>query len=145
MFVTRFAPVLLLMLAACGEKPTEPAFKDEPRGYVEFYMPESAPGQASIGVDTQIFQIENGQRVFKGMTRKWKNLAASKRGLTVTTPPGVQAFVVVYENSEAPVKLNVIENGYHKVRIDMVGMTKQEVIGATSQMRFGLKAVEETP
>ncbi len=143
MFVTRFAPVLLLMLAACGEKPAEPAFKDEPKGYVEFYMLESAPGQASIGVDTQIFQIENGQRVFKGMTRKWKGLAESKRGLTVTSPPGEQDFVVVYENSEAPVKLYVSENGYHKVRIDMVGMTKHEVIGTTSQMRFGLKTSVE--
>lgn len=134
------ATVLVLGLSACGDKPQEETFSNMAKGYVEFYMPESSPGQESTGVDTQIFQIENGQRVFKGMTRKWKGLAEPKRGLTITVAPGEHDFVIVYDSAEAPVRLSVRENGYHKVRIEMAGLTHHEMVGATRQLRFGLRA-----
>lgn len=144
---------LIVGLAACTDKPQEAAMSEapkinepkvnEPRGYVEFAMPESAPGEASIGVDTQIYQIENGQRVFKGMTRKWKGLAEQKRGLTVVARPGEHDFVVVHEGAQATVKVAVKQNGYHRVRISMTGLSQQEMIGTTRQLRFGLQAVVE--
>lgn len=130
-------------LTACTDKPQETAFSEEPKGYVEFAMPESAPGEASIGVDTQVYQIENGQRVFKGMTRKWKGLAEQKRGLTIVATPGEHDFVIVYEGAEATAKVAVKQNGYHRVRISMTGMSQQEMIGTTRQLRFGLQAVVE--
>ena len=139
---------LIFGLTACTDKPQEAAFSEEPkinepRGYVEFAMPESAPGEASIGVDTQIYQIENGQRVFKGMTRKWKGLAEQKRGLTIVATPGEHDFVIVYEGAEAAAKVAVKQNGYHRVRISMTGMSQQEMIGTTRQLRFGLQAAVE--
>jgi hypothetical protein len=78
-----------------------------------------------------------------GMTRKWKGLAESKRGLTIAVPPGEQFFLVVHETAESPVTVNVVEGGYHKVRIDMTGVSHEQVIGATRQLRFGLKASVE--
>lgn len=140
--------VLVTGLSACGDKPQEGVFSnapklDEPRGYVEFYMPESRPGEASIGVDTQIYQIENGQRVFKGMTQKWKSLAEPKRGLTVTTTPGEHDFVIVHEGAKTTAKVAVKQNGYHRVRISMTGMSQQEMVGITRQLRFGLQASVE--
>ena len=130
---------LLAGLAACGDKP-EAAFSEEPRGYVEFYMPEPRLGEESIGIDTQVYRIENGKRVFLGMTRKWKNLAEPRRGLTISVPPGEQAFIVVYGGAEAPVTVKVEEGGYHRVRIEMTGVSYQQVIGTTRQLRFGLRA-----
>lgn len=139
------ATVLVAGLSACGDKPQAPTFHDQPKGYVEFYMPESRPGEESIGIDTQIYQIENGQRVFLGMTRKWSGLAVPKRGLTVTATPGEHDYVIVYDSAEATARVAVKEGGYHKVRIDMTGMTHQEMIGATRQLRFGLQASVEPP
>jgi hypothetical protein len=139
------AVFLMIWLAACGDKP-EAAFSEEPKGYVEFYMPAARPGEEDIGVDTQIYQIEHGQRVFKGMTRKWSGLSESKRGLTIAAAPGEQSFVIVYDSTEAPVKLQVEQGGYHKVRITMTGLSAEQMIGATRQLRFGLQAsVEPSP
>jgi hypothetical protein len=134
---------LLAGLAGCGDKSQEPAFSEAPRGYVEFYMPAAQPGEEDLGVDTQIYQIEHGQRVFKGMTRKWKGLSESRRGLTVASPPGEQDFVVVYDSIFAPVRVRVEAGGYRKVRIDMTGLSAEQVIGATRQLRFGLQATTE--
>jgi hypothetical protein len=135
--------ILLVGLTACGDKFEEAPFSEEPRGYVEFYMPAANPGEEDLGVDTQIYQIENGRRVFKGMTKKWKGLAESKRGLTVAAAPGEQSFVIVYDRTEVPVKLKIEKDGYRKVRIDMAGLTSEQMIGATRQYRFGLQATVE--
>lgn len=134
---------LLAGLAACNDQP-EVDFSEGPKGYVEFYMPETRMGEESIGVDTQVYRIENGRRVFLGMTRKWKGLAEPKRGLTVAAPPGEQSFLVVLDRAEAPVTVKIEEGGYHKVRIDMTGLSHEQVIGATRQLRFGLQATVES-
>ncbi len=133
---------LLAGLAACGNK-SEPAFSEEPKGYVEFYMTETRLGEESVGIDTQVYRIENGKRVFLGMTQKWKHLAEPRRGLTVSAPPGEQAFVVVYGGAEAPVTVKVEEGAYQRVRIEMTGLSSRQVIGATHQLSFGLKAAPE--
>jgi len=57
--------------------------------------------------------------------------------------PGEHDFVIVYEGAETTAKVAVKENGYHRVRINMTGMSQQEMIGATRQLRFGLQAVVE--
>jgi hypothetical protein len=138
--------ILLIGLAACGEKFEAAPFSEEPRGYVEFYMPAAMPGEEDLGVDTQIYQIENGQRVFKGMTLKWNGLSEPKRGLTVAAAPGEQSFLIVYDSTEVPVKLKVEQGGYHKVRIAMTGLSSEQIIGTTRQYRFGLEAtVEPSP
>lgn len=133
---------LLLGLAACGDKP-ESAYLEGPKAYVEFYMPEARLGDESVDVDTQVYRIENGQREFLGMTRKWKHLAQPRRGLTVAVPPGEQNFVVVHENAEASVAVKLEEGAYLRVRIEMTGLSAEQVIGATRQLRFGLKATPE--
>jgi hypothetical protein len=135
--------ILLAGLAACGDKFEEAPFSEEARGYVEFYMPAAMPGEEDLGVDTQIYQIENGQRVFKGMTKKWNGLAEPKRGLTVAAAPGERSFVIVYDRTEVPVKLRIEKDGYRKVRIDMTGLTSEQRIGVTRQYRFGLQATVE--
>jgi hypothetical protein len=133
---------LLAGLAACGDK-SEPAFSDDPKGYVEFYLPEPRLGDENVGIDLQVYRIENGKRVFLGMTQKWKNLAEPRRGLTIAAPPGEQGFVVVYGSAEAPVTVKVEEGGYHRVRIEMTGLSSQQVIGTMRQLSFGLKATPE--
>jgi hypothetical protein len=138
------AILLLSGLAACGDKP-ETAFSEGHRGFVEFYLPEPRLGEESLGIDTQVYRIVNGQREFLGMTQKWKNLAEPRRGLTVTVPPGNLSFVVVYGSAEAPVSLIVHEGTYHRVRIEMTGLSSQQVIGTTRQLSFGLKATAEPP
>ena len=135
--------VLLAGLAGCGDEFEEAPFSAAPRGYVEFYMPAARPGEEDIGVDTQIYQIENGQRVFKGMTIKWKGLAEPKRGLTVATMLGEQSFVIVYDKIEVPVKLRVEKGSYRKVRIDMTGLRADRMLGTSLQYRFGLQATVE--
>jgi hypothetical protein len=136
------AMFLLAGLAACGEKP-ETGFSNEPRGYVEFYLPEPKFGEESIGIDIQVYRIENGKRVFLGMTQKWKHLAEPRRGLTVPVPPSEQSFVVAYGSAEAPVTVKVEEGAYQRVRIEMTGLSSQQVIGTTQQLSFGLKATAE--
>lgn len=133
---------LLGGLAACGDKP-EANFSNEPRGYVEFYLPAAKPGEEDIGVDTQIYRIENNKREFLGMTQKWQGLAEPRRGLTISAPPGEQVFVVVHGSAEAPVAIKVEEGGYHRVRIEMTGLGYQQMIGTTRQLRFGLQATAE--
>ena len=143
-FQTAIAAIsLLLGLAACGDKFEEAPFSEAPRGYVEFYMPAAGPGEEDLGVDTQIYQIENGQRVFKGMTIKWKGLAESKRGLTVAAAPGEQRFVIVYDQIEVPVKLKIEKGSYRRVRIEMTGMNADRMLGTSLQYRFGLQATVE--
>lgn len=136
---------LLAGLTACGEK-NETEFSEEPKGYVEFYMPEPRLGEESIGVDTQVYRIVNGRREFLGMTLLWKGLAEPRRGLTVAVPPGEQRFVVVHGSAEAPVSVEVEMGAYHRVRIEMTGVSARQMIGATRQIRFGLQAtVEKSP
>ena len=149
MNLSRFQAALLAVfllsgLAACGDKP-ETAFSGVHRGFVEFYLPEPRLGEESLGIDTQVYRIENGQRVFLGMTQKWMNLAEPRRGLTVTVPPGNLDFVVVYGNAEAPFNLIVHEGTYHRVRIELTGLSSQQLIGTTRQLSFGLKAMPEPP
>jgi hypothetical protein len=135
---------LLCGLAACGDKP-QTAFNEGHRGYVEFYLPEAGPEKESLGIDVQVYRIENGKREFLGMTQKWKNLAEPRRGLTVKVPSGNLTFVVAYGSAEAPVKLIVHDGTYHRVRIETTGLSSQQVIGATQQLSFGLKATPEPP
>ncbi len=133
---------MLAGLAACGDRP-ETAFSEGPRGYVEFYLPAAGPGEEDLGIDTQVYRIENGQREFLGMTQKWKQLAEPRRGLTVAVPPGRQAFVVAFGSAEAPVDVEVKEGVYQRVRIELTGLSSQQVIGTTQQLSFGLKATPE--
>ncbi len=79
------------------------------------------------------------------MTQKWKHLAEPRRGLTVPAPPGEQAFVVVYGGAEAPVNVEVKDGACHRVRIEMTGLSSRQVIAATRQLSFGLKAMAEPP
>jgi hypothetical protein len=51
--------------------------------------------------------------------------------------------VVAYDTIAAPVRVRVEEGGYHKVRIDMTGVSAEQIIGATRQLRFGLEASVE--
>ncbi len=142
-FQAAIAAILLLAgLAACGDKP-ETALSEGHRGYVEFYLPEPRLGEESLGIDVQVYRIENGKREFLGMTRKWKNLAEPRRGLTVTVPPGNLDFVVVYGSAEAPLSLIVHEGTYHRVRVETTGLSSQQMIGTTRQLSFGLKAVPD--
>ena len=146
---TRFQAVIAIIsllsgLGGCGDKP-ETAFSEGHRGYVEFYLPEPRLGEEGLGIDTQVYRIENGKREFLGMTQKWKNLAEPRRGLTVTVPPGNLAFVVVHGSAEAPVNLIVHEGTYHRVRIEITGLSSQQVIGTTRQLSFGLKATADPP
>lgn len=134
--------MLLIGLGGCGDKP-EAAFNEGPRGYVEFYMPETRLGEESVDVDTQVFRIEKGSRQFLGMTQKWDKLAEPRRGLTVTVPPGEQSFVVVFGSAEAPVRVKVGEGEYRRVRIEMTGLNARQVLGTTRQLSFGLKATPE--
>ena len=142
-FQAAIAAIFLLAgLAACGDRP-ESAFSEAPRGYVEFYVPEPKLGEESLGIDVQVYRIENGKREFLGMTQKWKHLAEPRRGLTVSVPPGERSFVVVYGSAEAPVSVEVKDGAYHRVRIEMTGLSSQQVIGTTRQLSFGLKATPE--
>lgn len=144
---TRFQAVLVIFfllsgLGGCGNR-TETAFVDGPKGYVEFYMPEPGLGEESLGIDVQVYRIENGKREFLGMTQKWKHLAEPRRGLTVAVPPGRQAFVVAFGSAEAPVAVEVKDGTYQRVRIELTGLSSQQVFGATQQLSFGLKATPE--
>jgi hypothetical protein len=144
-FQAALAAIFLLAgLAACGDRP-EVAFSEEPRGYVEFYMPAAKPGEEDLGIDTQVYRIENGQREFLGMTQKWTHLAEPRRGLTVAVPPGRRAFVVAFDGAEAPVTVEVQEGAYQRVRIELTGLSSQQVIGTMRQLSFGLKATPEPP
>lgn len=133
---------MLAGLAACGDRP-KTAFSEGPRGYVEFYLPEPGPGEEDLGIDIQVYRIENGRRQFLGMTQKWKQLAEPRRGLTVAVPPGRQAFVAVFGSAEAPVEVEVKEGAYQRVRIEPTGLSSRQMIGTMRQLSFGLKATPE--
>ncbi len=129
----------LIGLSACGNKP-EPPLNEVPKGYVEFYMPETRLGGERVDVDAQVYRIDNGRREFLGMTREWKHLAEPRRGLTVSVSPGARSFLVAYGSAEAPVAVMVEEGTYRRVRIQMTELGEQQMIGATRQLHFVLKA-----
>lgn len=130
---------LLIGLTACGKPEPGTAFDDGPKGYVEFYLPESE-GAESLRRDVQIFHVQAGKREFLGMTRKWSKLAEARRGLTATLPPGKHDFVIAAEGAETTASVQVEKNGYHRVRIGFAGVSNQQMIGATEQVQFSIRA-----
>jgi hypothetical protein len=136
---------LFLGLAACDNKHPETAFQEGPKGFVEFYAPVSSQGGADVNVDTQIYRIERGQRIFMGMTSKWNGLAEQKRGLTVAVAPGKQEFAIVHDDAETGVEVLVKEGGYHRVRIGFSDITHRQTIGATYQVQFRIRATVDPP
>jgi hypothetical protein len=135
--------VLLGFLAACDSKYQEPAFQEGPKGFVEFYIPEPKAGEEGIKVDLQVFHMDAGKRVFLGMTRKWNGLAETRRGLTAALPPGRQDFVIAHGDAETSASVTVREGGYHRVRIGLTGISNQQMIGATEQVKFRIQAEVE--
>jgi hypothetical protein len=134
---------LLLGLAACDLDNRETVFQEGPKGFVEFYIPESSQGEASVNVDAQIYRTEHGQRIFMGMTRKWNGLAEQKRGLTVAVAPGKQEFVIVHGDARTGAEVVVKEGGYHRVRIGFTGISQRQMIGTTYQVQFRMQASVE--
>lgn len=128
-------------LAACDEPPSPQTFIEGPKGYVEFYLPEVAAGEHAVHRDVQVFRLrQGGGREFLGMTRKWGALAVARRGLTATLPPGSHDFILAAEGAETPLHVEVEDGAYHRVRIDLVGVDAQQVVGATQQVRFRIEA-----
>lgn len=141
-FQAVFAVLLLCGLAACDGQP-ESGYREGPKGYVEFYLPEPAAGGEDLGIDVQVYRIDNGRRSFLGMTRKWGHLAEPRRGLTVPVAPGRQDFVVVFGGAEAPVTVEVGDGSYLRVRVEPTGLDTRQVLGTMRQLSFGLKATPE--
>lgn len=131
---------VLAGLAACSEPPPPQAFVEGPKGYVEFYLPEPAAGDNALHRDVQVFRLRQGAREFLGMTRKWSALAVARRGLTATLPPGPQDFILAADGAETPLHVEVEDGAYHRVRIDLIGVDAQQVVGATQQVRFRIEA-----
>lgn len=130
---------VLIGLSACGKPEPEKVFDEGPKGYVEFYLPESE-GAASLHRDVQVFHVLGGEREFLGMTRKWGRLSEARRGLTATLPPGKHDFVIAADGAEATASIKVEKNGYHRVRIGFTGINNQQMIGATEQVKFRIQA-----
>jgi hypothetical protein len=133
---------LLTGLTACGKPETEPAFDEGPKGYVEFYLPESE-GVENLHRDVQIFHVLGGEREFLGMTRKWGKLTEARRGLTATLPPGKHDFIIAAEDAEAAASVQVEKNGYRRVKIGFTGIGNRQLIGTTQQVQFGIRAEVE--
>ncbi len=132
----------LIGVTACGKPEPEAAFDEGPKGYVEFYLPETQ-GVESLHRDVQIFHVLGGEREFLGMTRKWGKLSEARRGLTATLPPGRHDFVIAAEGAETTASIKVEKNGYHRVRIGYTGISNQQMIGATEQVQFSIQAEVE--
>ncbi len=132
----------LISVTACGKPQPEAAFDESPKGYVEFYLPESE-GAESLHRDVQVFHVLAGEREFLGMTRKWSKLSEARRGLTANLPPGKHDFVIAAEGAETTASVKVEKNGYHRVRIGFAGISNQQMIGATQQVQFSIRAEVE--
>jgi hypothetical protein len=137
--------VVLTGLAACGEPDTASAFVEGPRGYIEFYLPERDAGDQAVHRDVQVFHLRGGAREFLGMTRKWSELAEARRGLTATLAPGHHDFVLAAEGAETPVRVEVENGAYHRVRIVLVPVDARHMIGATQQVQFRIEAEVQAP
>lgn len=135
--------VLTILTTGCGKPEPETTFDESPKGHVEFYLPEPE-GAESLHRDVQVFHVQGGEREFLGMTRKWSKLTEARRGLTATLPLGKHDFVIAADGAETTANVKVEKNGYHRVRIGFAGVSNQQMIGATEQVKFRIVAEVET-
>lgn len=133
---------LLAGLAGCDSRTGDAAFDDKPKAYVEFFFP-TEQSESAVDVDAQVFRLENGERVFQGMTKKWSGLTEQRHGLTVTSPVGLQQFVISANGALTHVELKLLTGEYRRVRISFVDVKQHQFIGTTLQLSFGIRAAEE--
>lgn len=133
------------ILTACDEPREREAFLEGPKGFVEFYIPGGDPLAAEMHADAQVFLVRNGERVFKGMTLKWKKAADARHGLVVAVPPGAHTFSVEVAGGATPVSVNVEKDAYLPVRITSSGITRTQIIGMTNRVQFKIHATPEAP
>lgn len=134
-----------VLVAACSESNEPGKFIEGPKGYVEFYIPSDDPLAAEMHADAQVFLVRNGERVFKGMTLKWKKTAGARRGVVVAVPPGTHTFSVEVAGGGTPVSVNVEKDAYVPVRITSSGITRTQIIGMTNRVQFKIHATPEAP
>lgn len=129
-------------LSACAEP--RDAFIEGPKGYVEFYIPGEDPLVAELKADAAVYLLSDGQRVFQGMTLKWKKLAPARHGLVVAVPPGGHRFSVEVAGGETPVTVNLEKDAYIPVRITSSGVSRAAMLGTTNRVRFRIDATPES-
>lgn len=137
--------IAALLLGACGEPQEREAFIEGPKGFVEFYIPGDDPLAAEMHADAQVFLVRNGERVFKGMTLKWKKTAGARHGVVVAVPPGAHTFSVEVAGGGTPVSVNVEKDAYLPVRVTSSGITRTQIVGMTNRVQFKIHATPEAP
>ncbi len=139
--------VAALALSSGCEEPTleRPPDEGTPRGFVEFYIPLDEPWRPDPGVDAIVYRLEDGERRFEGMTRKWAGLSNRKRGLAIALTPGEYTFSIELGEGSKQVRLRVEEGVFHPVRVTLVEVSSGGGGGALRLRRYRIEVTTEKP
>ena len=85
--------------------------KGMPKGCIKFYKYT----RESIGIQAQVYRIENNEKIFAGRTSNWG--FGKETGLKLFLPPGEYDFLLTLATAETNVHVRVEEDTMTPVRI----------------------------